>query len=342
MSSLITIDGSYGEGGGQILRTSLALSLVTGQAFRMEKIRAGRKKPGLLNQHLTGVTAAKTIGNADVTGAELGSQTLEFRPGTVRAGNCRFSVGTAGSATLVLQTILPPLMLASSQSTITLEGGTHNPAAPPFDFLQRCFAPVIERMGVGIELELHRPGFYPAGGGSFQARINPVKRLNSFELLHRGEVQSRRVRAMVSKLPPHIGEREIAVVRNDLGWRPEDCLVESVTSPGPGNALLLELRAEHATAVFTGFGERGTSAEQVAHGAVASAKTWMAADVPVDEHLADQLLVPMAIAGSGSYRTTRPSSHSVTNATIIERFLPMVIRFEKESEEVWRVIIHPK
>ena len=324
------------------MRTSLALSLVTGQAFRMEKIRAGRKKPGLLNQHLTGVNAAKTIGNADVTGAELGSQTLEFRPGTVTPGGYRFAVGTAGSATLVLQTILPPLLTAPAESVITLEGGTHNPAAPPFDFLQRCFAPIIERMGPRIELVLHRPGFYPAGGGSFQARIQPVKQLSSLELLVRGEVQARQARAMISKLSPQIGERELAVVRNELGWGADDCRVESVTSAGPGNALLLELRAKNVTAIFTGFGERGASAEQVARGAVASAKEWMTADVPVDEHLADQLLMPLALAGSGSFRTTKPSSHSITNADVIQRFVRVAIRFDEESASIWRVTIERK
>src|SRR5512136_2571133 len=179
---MITIDGSQGEGGGQILRTSLALSLVTGQPFRMERIRAKRQKPGLLKQHLTAVEAAKTVGCAEVTGAALGSQTLEFKPGPVTPGNYRFAVGTAGSATLVLQTVLPPLLVASGPSTLTLEGGTHNPFAPPFDFLARCFAPVVERMGPRIELKLHRPGFFPAGGGQFEAQITPVNRLKPIDL----------------------------------------------------------------------------------------------------------------------------------------------------------------
>ncbi|HWH70147.1 MAG TPA: RNA 3'-terminal phosphate cyclase, partial [Candidatus Sulfotelmatobacter sp.] len=156
---MIIIDGSQGEGGGQILRTALALSLVTGQPFRLERVRAGRQKPGLLRQHLTAVEAAKTIGCAEVVGAALGAQTLEFRPGPVTPGNYRFAVGTAGSATLVLQTVLPPLLIASGTSTLTLEGGTHNPFAPPFDFLARCFAPLLERMGPRLELELRQPGF---------------------------------------------------------------------------------------------------------------------------------------------------------------------------------------
>jgi RNA 3'-terminal phosphate cyclase (ATP) len=342
VATMITIDGSQGEGGGQILRTSLALSLITGQPFRMENIRAGRKKPGLLNQHLTGVNAARTIGNADVVGAELGSQTLEFRPGGVTPGDYRFAVGTAGSATLVLQTILPPLLIASSPSAVTLEGGTHNPAAPPFDFLQKCFAPVVERMGPRFELKLHRAGFFPAGGGSFSANIQPAAQLSPVDLLECGNVQSRKARAIICKLSPQIGERELTTVRKELGWDPEECQVESVNSAGPGNALLLEVQAEHATAVFTGFGERGRSAEQVALGAVNAAKGWMAANVPVDEHLADQLLIPFALAGGGSFRTTMPSSHSTTNATIIQIFLGVEIRFEREHEINWRVIVQRK
>lgn len=335
---MITIDGSQGEGGGQILRTSLALSLVTGQPFRLEQIRAGRQKPGLLRQHLTAVEAATTVGAAEVIGATLGSQTLEFRPLGVTPGNYRFAVGTAGSATLVLQTVLPPLLTANGVSTLTLEGGTHNPFAPPFDFLARCFVPLIQRMGPKIELELRRPGFFPAGGGKFHARIEPVKRLTRFDLLERGPVRQQRARAIVSKIPAQVAERELAVVRDQLGWQENECLVESVANPvGPGNALLLEIEAEHVTEIFTSFGERGRSAEDVAAEACAAAKSWMGANVPVDEHLADQLLLPMALAGGGSFRTAKPSLHSTTNAQIIERFLAVKIRFELENENVWRV-----
>jgi len=340
---MLHIDGSHGEGGGQILRTSLALSLVTGQPFRLDKIRAGRQKPGLLRQHLTAVEAAKTVGTAEVIGAVLGSQTLEFRPSVVTPGNYRFAVGTAGSATLVLQTILPPLLTASGVSTLTLEGGTHNPFAPPFDFLARCFVPLIRRMGPGIELEMRCPGFYPAGGGEFHARIEPVKRLSEIELLESGEVQIRMARSIVSKLPPQIGERELVVVRDELGWSADECRIESVANPaGPGNVLLLELEAENVTAIFTAFGERGRSSEDVARQAITSARSWLSADVPVDEHLADQLLLPMALAGGGSFRTVKPSPHSMTNATIIERFLPIKIQFEPDGDAAWKVRVKAK
>ncbi len=339
---MITIDGSQGEGGGQILRTSLALSLITRQAFRMENIRAGRKKPGLLNQHLTAVNAAKSIGGAEVVGAELSSQTIEFRPGAIHAGNYRFAVGTAGSATLVLQTILPPLLIASAPSSITFEGGTHNPAAPPFDFLQKCFAPVIVSMGPRVDLKLHRPGFFPAGGGSFQARIEPVKQLAPIELLDCGEVTSGQARALVSKLSPQIAERELAVIRKELPQMAAECRIESVESAGPGNALLLEFDAGNVNAVFTGFGERGRSAEEIARSAVSAAKAWLSAQVPVDEHLADQLLLPMALAGSGAFRTTKPSSHATTNAGVIQRFLAVGIQFDPEDDATWLVSVYRK
>lgn len=339
---MITVDGSEGEGGGQILRTSLALSLVTGQPFRLENLRAGRKKPGLLRQHLTAVQAAQAIGGAEVVGAALGSTTLEFRPGRVTPGEYRFAVGTAGSATLVLQTVLPPLLTAAGPSALTLEGGTHNPFAPPFDFLAHCFAPLIEQMGPRLDLRLDRPGFYPAGGGRFQARITPAPRLGQLNLLERGAIRHCRARALVSSLPARIGERELAVVRERLGWPAEATQVETVAQPvGPGNALLLEIEAERITAVFTACGERGQSAEAVAEAAAAAAETWLSAGVPVDEHLADQLLLPMALAGGGVFRTTKPSLHATTNAAIIQRFLSVAVRWGSTGPRAWTVQVEP-
>jgi len=337
---MITIDGSEGEGGGQILRTSLALSLVTQQPFRMERIRAKRQKPGLLRQHLTAVEAAKTVGCANMTGAALNSQTLEFHPGPVTPGNYRFAVGTAGSATLVFQTILPALLTASGHSTLTLEGGTHNPLAPPFDFLARSFMPLIHRMGPAVTLELRAPGFYPAGGGRFHARIEPVKRLNPIRILERGAIRSRRATVWLSKLSPDIAERELAIVRDELSWQPHECEVQTVAYPkGPGNALVLEIETEHICAIFTGFGERGRPAEDVAREAIEQAKTWLTAEVPIDEHLADQLLLPMALAGRGSFRTTKPSLHMTTNVSIIQQFLPARFEVQQESDQVWRVSV---
>ena len=304
----------------------------------MERIRAKRQKPGLLKQHLTAVEAAKTVGCAEVEGAALSSQTLDFRPGPVTPGNYRFAVGTAGSATLVLQTVLPALMTASGHSTLTLEGGTLNPMAPPFDFLAGCFMPLIHRMGPSVVLDLRRHGFFPAGGGRFHARIEHSYRLSRLDLLERGSIRSRQARILVSKLPEHVDQRELAVVRDELKWRADECGVEAVKYPvGPGNALAIE--TEHVTEVFTGFGERGRPAEEVARSAVQAAKIWLEADVPVDEHLADQLLIPMALAGGGSFRTSKPSLHTTTDAEVIQRFLPVLTRIQQESELAWRVTV---
>ena len=334
---MIVIDGSAGEGGGQILRTALALSLVTGESFRIEKIRAGRRKPGLLRQHLTAVQAALEIGDATAQGAELGSLELTFKPGNVRAGDYHFAVGTAGSATLVLQTILPPLLIASRPSTIKLEGGTHNPSAPPFDFLEKTFLPLLNKMGVTVTAALECPGFYPAGGGKFSVSISPAVSLSKLELLQRGDIKRRVARAIVANLNRNIGGRELAVVAEQLNWPAELLKVDEVrNSCGPGNALVIELESQCVTEVFTGFGERGVAAEKVASDTVELVREYLACDAPVGCHLADQLLLPMAIGEGGVFRTSAPSRHTDTNIETIKKFLPVSLTVEKVSD-CWEV-----
>ncbi|MEO6327104.1 MAG: RNA 3'-terminal phosphate cyclase, partial [Thermoanaerobaculia bacterium] len=237
MSDLVVIDGSMGEGGGQVLRTSLALSLVTGRPVRVENIRAGRKKPGLMRQHLTSVQAACAVGCARVEGAELGSREVRFEPGPAQGGEYEFSVGTAGSTTLVLQTILPALLVAEHPSRIRLCGGTHNPLAPPFDFLQRVFVPLVNRMGPKMEASLVRPGFYPAGGGECVVTVEPCRKLSRIDLTERGAVLRRLACATVSRLPRSIAERELACVAGLLGWGPESLSAVQAESPGPGNVV---------------------------------------------------------------------------------------------------------
>ncbi|MFO1010300.1 MAG: RNA 3'-terminal phosphate cyclase [Planctomycetota bacterium] len=337
---MLTIDGSQGEGGGQVLRTSLALALVTGTPFRIEKIRAGRERPGLLRQHLTAVQAAARVGSAEVLGAELGSKALEFRPGAVNAGRYRFAVGTAGSAGLVLQTVLPALLCADGPSTLELEGGTHNPLAPPFDFLQRVFAPLLARMGASLELALERPGFFPAGGGRFVARVEPARALRPLVLEERGALRSRRARALVANLPAKIGALELEVVRKRLRWREDECAVEVVErSAGPGNALLLEVEHEHVTELVSAFGEKDVRAATVAERAVRELERHLASDVPVGEHLADQLVLPLALARGGSFVTSEPSSHLATNLQVVERFVDARFRVEDLARGRFRVSV---
>ncbi len=333
---MITIDGSQGEGGGQILRSSLALSLVTGKPFRIEKIRARRNKPGLMRQHLTAVNAAVEVGAAEVEGNRIGSQDLVFIPKAIEAGQYHFSIGTAGSCTLVLQTVLPALCLAEGASELVLEGGTHNPHAPPFDFLARSFLPLLQRMGPKVSATLERPGFYPAGGGRFFVHIEPVSRFSRISLLERGDIVGRRASAMVARLPRSIGEREIRVVRNKLSWPAESLQVEEVAeSQGPGNILTLEVASENLTEIFTGFGEWRVRAEKVASQTVKQVQDYLAAGVPVGQHLADQLLLPMALAGGGAFRTLAPSRHTTTNIEVLKEFLDIEVDMVKVAPKVW-------
>jgi RNA 3'-terminal phosphate cyclase (ATP) len=321
---MITLDGSKGEGGGQILRTALSLSMVTGRPFRMHAIRAGRKKPGLLRQHLAAVNAAREITAAEVGGAVLGSGELSFSPGSARSGDYRFAVGSAGSATLVFQTVLPALMLADGVSRLTLEGGTHNPFAPPFDFLGKTFLPALARMGPTVALELERPGFFPAGGGLFRAIVEPVKTLAPLELNDRGLILGKRARALVSQIPEDVARRELRLLRHKLDLDEEACSVEVVRdSPGPGNAVMIELESESVTEVFSAFGERGLKAEWVAREAVKEARRYLKNGAPVGEHLADQLALPLALAGQESFTTGPLSRHATTNLETIGAFLPV-------------------
>jgi RNA 3'-terminal phosphate cyclase (ATP) len=330
---MVRIDGSKGEGGGQVLRTSLALSLVTGTPFQMVNIRAGRSKPGLLRQHLTAVKAATAVGHAEVTGAELHSKELTFRPRGVTPGDYQFAVGTAGSATLVLQTVLPALLAAPAPSSLLLEGGTHNPLAPCADFVLHTFAPALRTMGASLDLQLLRHGFAPAGGGAIAANIGP-SRLAPTTWLRRTPAGLPRARALVAQLPTSIGERELAIVQRRLGsvFHREQMAVESVDSYGPGNILLLEFPLEGWTEVIGVPGERGVSAEHVANTACGLARTFLAVEAPVGEHLADQLLLPLALAGGGALRTLPPSLHTRTNAQVIERFLPVRFTFRDEPD----------
>ncbi|MBI1178609.1 RNA 3'-terminal phosphate cyclase [bacterium] len=330
---MITIDGSQGEGGGQVLRTALALALVTGQPFRIENIRAKRRKSGLLRQHLTAVEAVTKIGNAQTDGAEMGSLKLTFKPGTVSPGTYSFAVGTAGSATLVLQTILPALMLGTEPSTLFLEGGTHNPMAPPFDFLAKSFLPLLHRMGPKVEAVLERPGFYSAGGGRFRVTIQPVEKLRPIELMDRGAIRAKRGRILLAHLPDEIGARQARMLRNKLNW-PEDAieLTRFKSSAGPGNAVMAEVESEHVTEVFTGFGERDIPSGKVVGGVVDQVREYLTSDAPVGEYLADQLMIPLAVAGGGRFRAVKASLHARTNAEVIGRFLDYHIIFRQESQ----------
>lgn len=334
----VTIDGAAGEGGGQILRSALSLSMLTGRALRIDNIRAGRDKPGLLRQHLTAVQAAAEICGADVHGALAGSRTLDFRPGPIRAGDYRWAIGTAGSCTLVLQTVLPALWRAGGPSRVRIEGGTHNPGAPPSDFLQHAWLPLLTRIGLHAELTLLRHGFFPAGGGAIEATVTPATVVEPLWLEDRGERHAQRAEALFAALPASIAERELAEVGTRLGWPPESLALHGLPAAcGPGNALSLRIDSEHVTELFTAFGERGVSAETVARRVCNTAKRYLASRAAVGPYLADQLLLPLALAG-GSFTTVEPSAHTRSNLDVIRRFLPdLRIGFDELGPDLWRI-----
>jgi len=332
------IDGSYGEGGGQVLRTSLLMSLVTGKPFKIANIRSRRKRPGLLRQHLTAVNAAAEISQAEVKGNELGSSELIFHPQNIIPGNYHFDIGSAGSCTLVLQTILPALVTAEGKSRIVIEGGTHNPFAPPYDFLVKVFLPIINKIGPNVKIELKRPGFYPAGGGKISVSVKPSKSLSKIEILERGKVLRKSARAIVANLPYKIAKRELKVAKNRMGLDDKSLnLVEETNSPGPGNVIFIEIVCDKITEIFAGFGSKGIRAEDVAESAVIDAKEYVRAKVPVGKYLADQLLIPMVLAGGGKFRTLLLTEHTKTNVEIIKKFIDIDINVTEVDDNAVEV-----
>lgn len=334
--AILRIDGSQGEGGGQILRSALSLSAITGKAFLIENIRAGRKKPGLLRQHLTAVRAAQEICGAQVRGDTMSSRELRFEPHGIRAGSYSFAVGTAGSACLVAQTLIPILLNADRECHVSVSGGTHNPNAPPYDFLEQVFAVALSKLGASITTRIERHGFYPAGGGALSVAIEPWKARHVVAWLAPGAVRRIDAGATFAKLPFHIAERELETVaqlfpskRRDIP-RPR-CRPHQVASSGPGNTVSILIERDLPELV-TAFGEVGRTAEKVAEKAVAQAVAFIEADVPVGEHLADQLLIPMALAGGGTFRTRPLTAHTRTNITTLEAFLDVRVQVTESTD----------
>lgn len=327
---MIELDGSTGEGGGQILRTSLTLSMITGQAFRIQNIRANRQPAGLRRQHLSAVRAAAIVCGATVSDAEVGSTTLEFTPGRVSGGVYDFDIGTAGSTTLVLQTLIPALLFAEQPTAVSVTGGTHNPKAPPAEFLQKAYCRVLAAMGANVEIDIERYGFYPAGGGSISANVWPCKQLKHLDLLERGALAEAYAQAVVARLPVQVAQRQYSTLRNLLGWD-EGQMREplSPVSTSPGNAVLISIGSEYVTEVFSAIGDRGVRAETVAREAALEARRYLTSGAAVGEHLGDQVMLPMALAGGGAYTLDHVSQHAITNAEVIAHFLPVTITFEQ-------------
>lgn len=334
MQKLIQLDGS--AGGGQVLRTALSLSLVTGQPFRMTGIRGQRRKPGLMRQHLTCVRAAAEISGGVADGAEIGSCDLVFRPGVVRPGEYRFAIGTAGSTTLLFQTLFPALSLAGGTSTLRLEGGTHNPLAPTFDFLERAFLPAVEMLGFDAEVSLLEAGFAPVGGGVMEARVRPAD-LRPATWLERGEPLGQSLRVLSQGVPAQVAGRIARSACAALGWDPETAATDARTGQSAGIACLAESRFAAATELCSALGERGVTAEKVGHRCARAMQNYLGSGAVVGRWLADQLLLPMALAGGGEFLTMHPDDHVPTNICIIEAMLPLRFATLHEPDRRFRI-----
>ncbi len=327
----LTIDGSLGEGGGQVLRSSLSLALMTGRSFTMTNIRQRRAKPGLMPQHLKAVEAAGAVGMARVQGALLGSQDLVFEPTGIRPGEFHFDIGTAGSSSLVLQTLLPPLSLARASSRVTVIGGTHVRWSPCFHFLEWHWLPYMRKIGFQIRLELEAAGFYPRGGGRVRAAVEPAGTLAPLRLTQRGALKRIRGISGVAGLDIDVAERQKRQALRRLEQLSKQIEIEMVQLPSPsrGTFVLLLAEFEGSQGCFCGLGARGKPAERVADEAVDELLDFVATDGAVDPHLADQLILPLALAsGASELRTSRVTQHLVTNAAIVKMFLPVAIEID--------------
>ena len=321
---MIELDG--GHGGGQLLRSALTLSLCTGTGFTLHNIRAIRRKPGLMRQHLTAVNAAARVGNACVHGAELGATSLRFEPGRVSAGTYHFATGSAGSATL-------------GPSQLRLEGGTHNPLAPSADFIAQSYLPALGRMGVQASMQLLQHGFHPAGGGVMEVQVQPCAALQPPSLEVRAPLQAIEAQVLMSGLSSGIGLRELQVLAETLGVDPHPRNVQSIRPAlGPGNVALVRVRHGDHVEVFSGHGERSVSAEQVGARLAGQVKQYLDGTGAVGEYLSDQLLLPMALAGGGAFTTHVLSDHLVSNARLIEKFLPVEFDWQPHDGG-WRVTV---
>jgi RNA 3'-phosphate cyclase len=340
--NLIEIDGSYGEGGGQILRTALALSAILQKPFTIHHIRSKRKNPGLQAQHLEAAEALARITEAQTEGFKFGSQKITFIPQKILPGDYQFEVRTAGSVSLLLQAVFLPLCLANEKSNLTLVGGTHVPWSPPFHCLSEVLLPTLKSMGVSAEATIEKWGFYPKGGGKIQLKINPVHEFKPIYLFDRGALKKIRGISAISNLPKHVADRQreqaLKRIQKELKIDAEITILYDVPSNGLGSFLFLLAEYEKTLAGFSSLGARGKPAEKVADEAVDFLKNYFSSEGCIDPHLADQLVPFMALAkGNSSFTTTRITEHLLTNLWVIQHFLDVTISREGERGERGRV-----
>lgn len=338
----IEIDGSFGEGGGQILRTALSLSCITGKALKLSNIRKGRKKPGLMPQHLTSVLAASLISGAQVSGAQKGSTELTFTPGQITAGKYFFDIKTAGACSLVFQTLLPPLVLADGLSTITIRGGTHVPFSPSYHYLAEVFIPMLNKIGIRVDPEIKRYGFYPKGGGEVRFNICPVGRIAGLNALSRGDLVSVTGYSVAANLPVHIAERQTKSAEKMIALLSADIETMDVPSVGQGTFVFLNSHYDYSTAGFCSLGKRGKPAEEVGREAAEECLEFNKSAASLDEHLPDQIVMYLSLSKEeSSFTTSSISQHLITNLWAIRKFLNISYDIEGEIGKEGRVHIAP-
>jgi RNA 3'-terminal phosphate cyclase (ATP) len=343
MKSDIEIDGSFGEGGGQILRTAISLSLLTGRSFRIFNLRAGRQKPGLRPQHLAAVKAAQKISGSEADGATVGSSELLFFPRPAAPGDYRIDIGTAGSTSLVFQTLLPALLPLDRPSRLSITGGTHNPKSPCFDFIKTCFLPLLSSLGILVEPKISRHGFFPRGQGEVSFTVHPWKHRNKIlQMSAPAEWQEPEVKILLAGLEMHIAEREQAEVVERLAINPDRVKIDFLPSDqGPGNTVLINyLNKDGRTEIFTGYGEPGKRAERVASEVCREAKNFSRSKAQLDPYLADQVLLYLA-TGGGEFTTNQISSHFRTNLQVIREFGPVKSELVQSAPDLSLVKVCP-
>jgi RNA 3'-terminal phosphate cyclase (ATP) len=339
---VIEIDGSFGEGGGQILRSSLSLSALTGQPFRIINLRKGRQRPGLRAQHLAAVRAAKEVCRARCEGDSIGSLELLFDPGEIKAGTYSFNIGTAGSTMLLLQTVLPVLAAADATSDLTLIGGTHNPMSPPFEFVKECFRPMLEQLGISFDIDLVRPGFAPKGGGKVKARIHPRKAIaKPLKMIEEIEWKDPMAEILLANLPMHIADRERDEIVKSLRIPREK--IRFIFPPGefgPGNVVFIRYNSSGRIEIFTAFGQKGKRAESVAREVSRDAKNFAKSKASLDHRLADQILLYLATGPGGTFLTNQVTEHLRTNIHVIGKFQNISSQIQSLKPDLFKVTLN--
>lgn len=343
MSQPVQIDGSFGEGGGQIIRTSLSLAAITGRVVEISNIRARRSKPGLQPQHVTAVRAAAKLCGAELSGDRVGSTHLWFGPRTpIQPGDYHFDIGTAGATGLVAQTVLVPLTRAAGTSKVTITGGTHVPHAPAADYIEAVYVPVLQRAGLDLAFSYPGAGFYPRGGGKVDLEVRAPALPAALDLTDRGKLKSLRAFIVTSNLPGHVAERGAAMVEKSMKAVGRSVAIEQREKPSPstGAAVVIVAECENGFGAFTGLGERGRPMEKVAESPCEEFMRWWKSGAACDEHLADQLVLPMSLArGESRWTTAEITEHLRTVLWLTEQFLPITYRLDPQDDGCHQVVL---